>query len=117
MQFKVDENLPAEVANLLFAAGYRSDTVVDENLSGETDSVIASVCKKEHRALVTLDTDFGDIRTFVPEQFYGIILLRLKSQDKNSVLKILHRLIPVLSRETLEKRLWIVEEDRIRIRD
>lgn len=79
MQFKVDENLPAEVANLFEAAGYRSDTVVGENLSGKTDSVKASACQKEHRALVTLDTDFGDIRTFVPGQFYGIIILRLKS--------------------------------------
>jgi len=76
VQFKIDENLPAEVADLLDKAGHRCETVDSEDLRGEADALIASACKKEHRALVILDTDFGDIRTFVPGQFYGIIILR-----------------------------------------
>ena len=60
MQFKVDENLPIEVAELLKKAGHDATTVVEQRLGGEADAEIASVCQREGRALVTLDTDFAD---------------------------------------------------------
>ncbi len=85
-------------------------------MGGEDDQDIASVCQYEQRALVTVDTDFADIRTYPPGKFSGLIVLRLKRQDKPQVLKIITRLIPMLSREPLEGCLWIVEENRIRIR-
>lgn len=62
MRFKVDENLPVEVAELLRQAGYGAITVHDQGLGGEADAEIASICQEEERALVTLDTDFADIR-------------------------------------------------------
>lgn len=68
MQFKVDENLPLEVAELLRQAGYAAATVFEQQLGGEADADIASVCQQEGRALVTLDTDFADIRAYPPEQ-------------------------------------------------
>ena len=40
----------------------------------------------------------------------------LKRQDKPYILQIFSRLIRIFSTEPLERRLWIVEEDRIRIR-
>jgi predicted nuclease of predicted toxin-antitoxin system len=43
MQFKVDENLPSEVAELLRRAGYDAITVVDQHLGCEADAGIASV--------------------------------------------------------------------------
>jgi predicted nuclease of predicted toxin-antitoxin system len=44
MVFKVDENLPVEIADLLRQAGYDAVTVFDQHLEGSTDSDIASVC-------------------------------------------------------------------------
>ncbi len=51
------------------------------------------------------------------KQFPGLIVLRLRRQDKPCVLEILSHLVAVLSSEPLEHHLWTVEEDRIRIRD
>ena len=116
MKFKVDENLPVEVADLLRQAGYDAATVPGQHLEGSPDSDIASVCQQEGRALITLDTDFADIRAYPPKQFPGLIVLRLRWQDKPHVLKVLGHLIPVLSSEPLEHFLWIVEETRIRVR-
>lgn len=62
MEFKVDENLPTEVADLLRQVGYDAVTVLEEHLGGASDSDIVSVCQKEGRILITLDTDFADIR-------------------------------------------------------
>jgi predicted nuclease of predicted toxin-antitoxin system len=116
MKFKVDENLPIEVAGSLRQAGYDAATVSEQRLEGSPDSDIASVCQQESHVLITLDTDSADIRAYPPEQFPGLIILRLRRQDKPHVLQTLDRLIPVLSSEPLEHLLWIVDETHIRIR-
>ncbi len=116
MQFKIDENLPVEVAELLQQAGHDVTTVLEQHLSGNADARIASVWQEEERALVTLDTDFADIRAYPPEHYFGLIVLRLKRQDKPYVLELLARLMEVFSSEPLARYLWIVEEGRIRIR-
>jgi hypothetical protein len=64
---------------------------------------------------MTLDTDFADIRAYPPEDFFGIIVLRLKRQDKSYVLSVVKRLVSVLQKEPVIRNLWIVEEDRVRI--
>ena len=45
-----------------------------------------------------------------------MIVLRLKRQDKITVLALVERAIPLLASEPLAGRLWIVEPDRVRIR-
>jgi len=117
MRFKVDENLPVEAAKVLRQAGYDATTVQEQQLSGSADSEIAEICRQEERVIMTLDTDFSDIRAYPPGNYAGLIVLRLKRQDKPYVLRILRRLIPLFSKETLKKHLWIVEESRVRIRD
>ncbi len=116
MKFKIDENLPIEVADLLQQVGYDAATVYDQDLVGEADENIATVCQSEKRAIVTLDTDFADIRVYPPEEYFGLIVMRLKRQDKQYVLDIVNRWIKALSKETLEGYLWIVDERQIRIR-
>lgn len=116
MKFKVDENLPVEVADLLGLAGHDATTVLAQNLGGSPDQDLVSICQDEDRALITLDTDFTDIRTYPPKQYPGLVVLRLRRQGKVSVMSTLERLIPLLSSETLAQHLWIVEESRVRIR-
>jgi predicted nuclease of predicted toxin-antitoxin system len=116
MKFKVDENLPVEVAELLSQAGHDAATVIDQALGGHPDSDIAAVCQREQRALVTIDTDFADIRAYPPRLYAGLIVLRLKQQDKPAVLQVIARVMPTLAIEPLTGQLWIVEERRIRIR-
>ena len=77
MNFKVDENLPVEVAELLNHAGYDAITVSEQNLIGTSDINLAELCRKEKRIIVTLDTDFADIRAYPPNDMFGIIVMRL----------------------------------------
>lgn len=116
MKFKVDENLPVEAANLLRKNAHDAVTVMEQHLKGSTDSNLSSICQQENRVLVTLDTDFADIRVYPPEDFSGLLVLHLKRQDKDYVLNVLTRLIKMFSNEPLDKHLWIVEEGRVRIR-
>jgi predicted nuclease of predicted toxin-antitoxin system len=116
MRFKVDENLPMEVAQVLREAGHEAATVLDQHLGGSADPLIASICQQEERTLVTLDLDFADIRAYPPMNYAGLIVFRLRRQDKLHILEVCARMLPLLSRQPLTQRLWIVEEERIRIR-
>lgn len=116
MKLKIDENLPGEEADAFRDAGHDAATVRDEGLGGKPDPTIASRIRREARAFVTLDLDFSDIRTYPPEQYAGLIVLRLARQDKPHVLGVIGRLAPMLAREDPAGHLWIVEEDRVRIR-
>ncbi len=40
MKFKIDENLPGELAADLCELGYEADTVYDEGLAGAKDAVL-----------------------------------------------------------------------------
>ncbi|MFL6212821.1 MAG: DUF5615 family PIN-like protein [Blastocatellia bacterium] len=116
MRFKIDENLPIDVAHILGSAGHDALTVFDQELIGEEDSHILDICQKEERVLVTLDLDFSDVRSYPPQEYSGLVVLRLHRQDKQYVIETIRRVIPLLEQEPLEHRLWIVEENRIRVR-
>lgn len=116
MRFKVDENLPDEVAELLRQAGHDATTIIEEGLGGTRDSQIASICQQESRTLITLDMGFADIRHYPPNLLPGTVVLRVKSQDKQTVLTVVSQMIPNLVENQLMGKLWIVEEDRVRIR-
>jgi len=118
MRFKVDENLPIDVAELLRGNGHDAMTIFDQQMVGEPDPQVASVCNAEERALVTLDLDFSDIRTYPPRAYPGIIILRPRTQLKPDVLALLDKLLPLLiGGEPLAGNLWIVQENGIRIRE
>jgi predicted nuclease of predicted toxin-antitoxin system len=117
MKFKIDENLPIEVADIVIRAGHDALTVFDEALIGEIDGAIALVCQQEQRVLLTLDLDFADIHTYPPHHYPGIIVVRSKHQDKWSVMAMVERVVKALEREPITQALWIVDEQRIRIRE
>ena len=116
MDFKIDENLPVEVAQLLSQAGHSASTALQEGLGGATDETISAAILKENLILVTLDTGFADIRAYPPAQFPGLIVLRLRQQDKLHVLEIFGRVLARLQDQPIQGKLWIVEERRLRVR-
>ena len=86
-------------------------------MTGEIDENIAIVCQDEQRIIVTLDTDFADIRMYPPQDYSGIIVLRIRQHDKPYVLAIMRRVIRALERMPINRQLWIVDEKRIRIHE
>ena len=116
MRFKLDENMPAELADLLRTAGHEADTVSEEGLKGSTDRLIASVCKDEKRVLVTFDLDFSDVREYPPEEYPGLCVLRVSRQDPDHLIPVFEKILSLVDKEPIEKHLWIIEDDRVRIR-
>lgn len=116
MRSKIDENLPVEIAGSLLDKGHDAKTVSDQRLKGVDDLALMTLCKEEGRVLVTLDTDFSNIGAYPPAEYNGIIVLRVSSQGKNHVVKVFNRVLSAIGVEPLDQRLWIVEENIIRIR-
>jgi len=116
MLFKIDENLPIEIAELLINSGHDARTVHDQRLEGTEDSVLIEKCDSENRIIITLDADFSDIRTYPPWDHEGIIVLRVGNQSKTHIIKVFQNILPLFDREPIKNRLWIVEENMIRIR-
>lgn len=116
MRFKTDENLHPEVTEFLRSHGHDAVTVWDQAMRGASDSDLAQVCQNENRVLVTLDQDFGDIRTYPPSKYSGIVVLSLHRQDRVWVLSVFQRLLPRLQSDFEPGKLWVVDETRVRIR-
>jgi predicted nuclease of predicted toxin-antitoxin system len=66
--------------------------------------------------LFTLDLDFADIPAYPPSEYVGIVVLRPTEPSRRQVLQLVSRVLPILSAEWVEHRLWIVEPARVRIR-
>ena len=117
MLFKIEESLPEEVTSLLADAGHGAVSVRSQGLGGSGDPRIAKVCQSENRALIPLDLDFADIRVYPPSDYSGLVVLRQKPQDRDSVLTAVRGIIPLLDQEQLTGRLWIVSPQSVRIHD
>jgi predicted nuclease of predicted toxin-antitoxin system len=116
MRFKLDENFGKRTLNIFQAAGHDVWTTLDEGIQGCSDRHLYDVCCEERRCLVALDLDFSDVTRFPPEQGSGIAVIRVPRNPSLAVLEqLIHLLLQMLSRRTIEKNLWIVETSRIRI--
>ena len=116
-RFKLDENLPRDAEALLHGVGFDVETALSENLGGAEDPTILRACRDEGRVLITLDLDFADIRAYPPGENHGIWVLRPGQQTVSATLTLMRAALKLLATETPNGRLWVVEADRIRIRE
>jgi predicted nuclease of predicted toxin-antitoxin system len=116
MKFKIDENMPVEVVTVLCDHGHDAIGVVEQNLAGAADVVVANVCKTEQRVLMTLDLDFADIRAYPPEEHSGIIVVRPKVQTVPSIVGLTEHVVRLLESSSPFGQLWVLDDFHVRIR-
>lgn len=88
-RFKVDEDLPAEIAERLRAVGYDAVTVREQSLCGVEDSRLWELVQHEARCLMTADKGFGATRKALPGTHNGLVLLRLSRESRAGYLRLL----------------------------
>lgn len=116
MKFKIDENLPGELAVDLRAAGHEADTVSDQGLAGAPDSAIMARVQSEGRTLLTLDKGIADVRVYPPDRYAGIILFRPRTSGRTATLAFVRQHLPALLKTNLSGHLFVVSEAGIRTR-
>lgn len=112
----MDENLPHSAGELLRASGHDVNDALAERLGGADDAALLAACQREGRALVTLDKDLLDVRTYPPSAYPGIVVLRPHDQRASTLGTVLARTLPLFQTEQLAGSLWVVDEHRVRIR-
>lgn len=115
MKFKLDENLDCRLAELFIQAGHDIQTVSEQNMSGWADEEIAQRCIAEGRCLVTQDMDFANVISYPPENYPGLIVLRLPKSLLSLQMIVIRQIVSHLEELPLVGRLWIVEPGRIRV--
>jgi len=116
MKFKLDENLPVELAADIRAAGHEAETVHDEGLTGSVDPLLLQQAHAEGRALLTMDKGIADVRVYPPADYSGIVLFRLKVTGRRAVLAFIRQHLPALLQADLAGHLIVVSESGMRIR-
>ncbi|MFQ5796820.1 MAG: DUF5615 family PIN-like protein [Candidatus Bipolaricaulia bacterium] len=86
-------------------------------MGGRPDQAVAERCRAEGLVLTTPDVGFSDTGAYPPSEFPGVIVHRLRQQDRATIAKVVSRLIRILEEEELHDQVWNVDESRIRVRD
>jgi predicted nuclease of predicted toxin-antitoxin system len=116
VKLKLDENLGRRGRGLLVAAGHDVSTVASQRMESAPDTAVIETCRREGRALVTLDLDFANPLDYRPSEYTGIAVLRLpKKATAEDLLQAIHTLVKGLEQNQLPGKLWIVEKGRIRL--
>mgnify|MGYP003393788627 CR=1 FL=1 len=106
MRLLVDENVRSEVATFLSTLGN-----ITRAPKGALDAVIAEMCEREWRILITHDKDFANTVAYPPEKYAGIVLIRIHPPRPEVIIEALSNLFATYDGDALDGRLVILESD------
>jgi predicted nuclease of predicted toxin-antitoxin system len=112
---KVDEDLPADIAGLLRAAGYDATTVYSQQYTGLPDDQLWPKVQEEQRMLFTADKGFANARVHPPGSHAGIVLFRLPRESRAGYIRLSEFLIAQMKLDDLVGAIVVVSPDAIRV--
>jgi predicted nuclease of predicted toxin-antitoxin system len=116
-KIKLDENFPPSFLPLFQSEVIDASSVYLQNISGADDNLVYKICREEKRTLVTFDLDFANIIRYPANDTAGIIVCRVRKKINLDYIKgLCSTLVKVISENELSGKLFIVEEDKVRIR-
>ncbi len=116
MKIKLDENLPAQLANSLRQLGHDVQTVPEEGLAGHVDADIWSAATSEQRFLLTQDLDFSNVTAFVPGTHAGILLIRMRVPGRLALVQAVTSVFEAEDVESWTGCFVVLTERKLRIR-
>ena len=116
MRILLDENLPAELAEMLRALGHDVDDIPAKGLAGHPDHEVWALAQSAGRLLITQDIRFGDARMFTPGEHAGFVLVRLKRYGRRALIAKLQEVFAGHEIESWAGCLVVVGESKVRVR-
>lgn len=111
MKFLIDENVRKEVGDFLQKSGHDVKLVTP----GSSNSEVIQLAVEEKRILLTHDKHFSDIFLYPPENFYGIILIKIHPPVVSHIIEAIENLLCKITPSDIDKHLIILEKDDFRI--
>lgn len=115
LRFKVDEDLPTEVADLLRRTGHDACTVVEQGLTGTPDDGLWDAAQQEQRCLLTADKGFANAQVLPPGKHAGIVLLRLPRETRAGYIRLTESFLAEMDVKWLSGSITVVTPEAIRI--
>ena len=119
MRFFADQCVPFEIVRVLREHGHEALPLRDHLPIRSPDPVVIAKAQQLDCLLVSLNGDFGDIITYPPERFGGIVALQLHNHPE-IVPQLMATLVAFLdrhrNRDFYRGKLFVVEVHRIRVR-
>jgi predicted nuclease of predicted toxin-antitoxin system len=112
LRFLIDENVRKEVADFLRLCGH--DVLILG--SGIKDEETARIAKETKRIILTHDQHFADILMYPPEEYPGIIRIKIHPPSAPAIINALKDFLSKIGPDRLGKKLIILEEDGFRVR-
>lgn len=106
-----DENLPKKLVELLKEKGLE----VKDAPVGASDNEVAALAKSEQRVIVTFDKHFATRWLYPPEEYCGIVFLKIRPPLLKTAASALLNLFNSVSSEEFNGRLFVVSEIGFRI--
>ena len=116
VRLKVDEDLPAEIAELLSSYGHDALTVAAQGWMGMPDAILWPWVQDERRWLITADKGFANLRRYSPGSHAGVILLRAHEESRRTYLSLAGIALERLSLDELTGAIVVVTDRGIRVR-
>ena len=107
MKFLTDENIYKKVVEFLRKLGHEVEDTKELGFFGITDEKLLELAINEKRILITQDVDFADIR-FLPRKNPGIIVIRIKPNTGEKIIKALEYLLRRIAPSELKNSLVIL---------
>jgi len=85
MNVKLDENMPASLADALRALGHDVETVPGEGLAGAPDVEVLHAAWTEERFLITQDIEFSAAAASIAGRRPGVLLVRLRRPGRRAL--------------------------------
>ncbi|OHA21945.1 MAG: hypothetical protein A2W52_01550 [Candidatus Taylorbacteria bacterium RIFCSPHIGHO2_02_49_25] len=113
MRFLLDANIALSVKQKLRIAGFEAFHVADVKLGTASDGEILAFAKRHRYIVITHDKDFGNVIRIPIASRRGVILLRLRDQRPDNVIR--HLLLFLAKHVKTDSTLVILSEHRYRI--
>jgi len=116
VKFLADECTFAPTVEFLRNEGWDVTTIKEIGLRGARDSEVLHKAQEMRAVLITRDMDFGDIRSFPPSAYCGIVVLKMAYRTLDEVHAVLRKMLREVKEDEFVGTLFIVDRYKWRKR-
>ncbi len=116
MEFLIDANIPRSTKSVLESLGHNVIDGRDVLPPAAPDADVASLALAEKRVILTRDQDFANILLYPPQQFPGIIVLKVHALPPSGINRLIALFLTATPAEAIHHSLIILEHDRFRVK-
>ncbi len=116
MKFLADHYVYGKTVKPLRAQGHEVITLKELGQADAEDLQVLALAQSLDAVLITNDKGFGNILTYPPERYSGIILLCITAANQQRVHQVLLNFLKQHNRETLRRALVVIDARTYRIR-